>query len=120
MRQPHTGEIPAFTLGQRLKQARDYAKLSQTDLATQLGISRYTVANYENGATVPERAKIIAWALICGVDLEWLQGPPDQEGEFPTRRRGFRTPGRSAPRVAGALQGIAATAGLLLGHGGAA
>jgi transcriptional regulator with XRE-family HTH domain len=88
MRPPDTGEIPAFTLGQRLKQAReDFAHLSQQELATQLGISRYTISNHENDITVPDRGRLIAWATICGVDYAWLAG----EDADPRTQRGGST-----------------------------
>lgn len=67
------GVIPQWTLGDRLRKAREHAGLkSQADLATELGISRGSVANYEQGKSRPIRPILIAWALRTGVPLSWL------------------------------------------------
>lgn len=66
--------VPEWTLGDRLKKAREHAGLSQTELGREIGISLATAMRYETGKVVPPRGMVIAWALCTGIDLEWLLG----------------------------------------------
>lgn len=77
------GTVPSWTTGDRLRKAREFAGLSQEQLAEAMGISRRTVSTYEGdaGATV-KRPTLLAWAMLCGVDMDWLKsgeapGPSD-------------------------------------------
>ena len=70
------GDVPAWTLADRLRKARDHAKLSQQELAGAIGISRASVSGYEAGYREPPRPVLIVWAMVCHVDLEWLTGSP--------------------------------------------
>ena len=63
-----------FSIGDRLRRAREYAGLDQDELARAIGTSRNTIGNYETGAT--KRLKAIylkSWALATGVPLEWIE-----------------------------------------------
>jgi len=68
--------VPAWTLGDRLRKAREHAGLKQTEMAEEIGIGRSSIINYEKNAAIPPRSVLIAWALRCGVDYEWLSGEP--------------------------------------------
>jgi transcriptional regulator with XRE-family HTH domain len=70
-----TGEIPAWTLTDRLRKAREHRHLQQAQLAAITGISERSIQNYEAGRTAPRRPQLIAWALATGVPLEWLEEP---------------------------------------------
>jgi transcriptional regulator with XRE-family HTH domain len=61
---------PAF--GARVKEAREAADLTQTELARRLGMTRSSVANFEAGRQKPtvEKAVEVAVALRC--DPAWL------------------------------------------------
>ncbi len=84
--------IPPETTADRLRRARRYAGLEQTDLADLTGISRATISNYERGETAPLKPYLKLWADACGVDLDWLSGTG------PTRRgRNGRLPRRARP-----------------------
>lgn len=59
--------------GERLKQARDYAKLSQIELANRVGIKQPSLSYLENpnsNATGSEHT--VRFARICGVSVDWL------------------------------------------------
>ncbi len=72
MSAPQTGFIPQWTLGDRLRKARESAGLKQAELAGKIGISRASIVNYEAGRYVPSRPVLLSWALCCGVDWAWL------------------------------------------------
>ena len=72
----HPATVPTWTLGDRLRKAREHAGLKQTEMAEEIGIGRSSIINYEKNAAIPPRSVLIAWALRCGVDYEWLSGEP--------------------------------------------
>lgn len=66
---------PEFrSLEERLWWARETARLTQTQLAAQLGISKRTVQNYEAGVGHPNENRLVLWANACDVDADWLAG----------------------------------------------
>jgi transcriptional regulator with XRE-family HTH domain len=73
------GLEPQWTLGDRLRKAREVAGLSQTEMAEAIGIARNSVGRYEAGAYEPSRPVMIAWAFRTGVALDWLHGEGSQQ-----------------------------------------
>ncbi len=74
------GRVPEWTLGDRLRKAREEAGLSVQGMADALYRSRNTVGNYEADRSRPTAAIVKAWALRTGVPLAWLQGGPPAGG----------------------------------------
>jgi transcriptional regulator with XRE-family HTH domain len=68
----HQGQIPAWTLGWKLKRALDHAGLSAQEMAAELGVHVGTVSRWMNDRETPRRAYVMAWALRCGVSFGWL------------------------------------------------
>lgn len=66
------GAVPAFTIGDRLRKARESTGLEQGAFAELLGVSRGTVSNYERGLTNPKKVVLRAWASATRVPYEWL------------------------------------------------
>lgn len=66
--------VPSWTLGDRLRKAREHAGMEQGELAERIGISRGTVSNYElNRGTRPPKVVVLrAWANECNVPYEWI------------------------------------------------
>lgn len=65
-------------VGQRLKARRNELELTQDFVATELGITRQTMSNWENGRSYPDIERIIRLSEIYGLSLdELLKG--DQE-----------------------------------------
>lgn len=62
------------SLEERMWWARESARLTQTQLAAQLGISKRTVQNYEAGVGHPSEDRLTLWANACDVDFDWLAG----------------------------------------------
>ena len=67
-----SGEVPGWTISDRLRKAREMNGLNQAELAAELGISSTSVGNYESGRRTPRRPVLTVWALRCGVPLSWL------------------------------------------------
>lgn len=62
------------SLEERLWWTRESARITQTQLAAQLGISKRTVQNYEAGVGHPSEDRLTLWANACDVDADWLAG----------------------------------------------
>ncbi len=59
-------------IGDRLKQARNEQKLTQENLAEQLGVSRQTISNWENNRSYPDIINLIALSKIYAISLDDL------------------------------------------------
>lgn len=78
-----TTTIPRWTLSDRLHKARVHAGLTQAELAARLECADKTVWRIENADSHVKRSMIMAWAVACEVDANWLL--TGQEGEADTR-----------------------------------
>lgn len=81
------GVEPQWTLGDRLRKAREHAGLQQAELADEIGIARRSLITYESDRTAPKRPVLLAWAMRTGVDSRWLEtgcayAPPPLPGEI--------------------------------------
>lgn len=78
------GVVPEFSLGDRLRKARELTGLDGTEFAAEVGISRTSVYAAERGEKRPRELTLRAWALCSGVDLTWLKTgetpPPAGDG----------------------------------------
>lgn len=68
-----TGTIPEWTVGDRLRKAREMTGLDQRQFAMHTGLSRGTVNNYEGGKVEPRRPSLILWAMATGVPVTWIE-----------------------------------------------
>ena len=59
-------------IGENIQRFRKEAHLSQEELAEKLGVSRQTVAKWENGTTVPDIYSCMAMSDIFGISLDAL------------------------------------------------
>ena len=59
-------------LSQRIKLAREMAKLSQVELAEAVGISDKSVSAYEKGRAAPPLAKLQKLAAVTGQTLQYF------------------------------------------------
>jgi transcriptional regulator with XRE-family HTH domain len=74
--------------GPRLRETREAAGVSQTELGQRTGIAYQTIAKYERGVNEP------TWPIVCliadalGVPTDQLRDPPAAaQPEAPPRRR---------------------------------
>ena len=65
-------------LGQRIRQAREQAQMSQVELARRIGISANALCSIENGGTDPRISRVVAIARELQTGLDALVGiePP--------------------------------------------
>jgi ribosome-binding protein aMBF1 (putative translation factor) len=70
--------VPCFymntdsTLGQRIREARDGAGLSQRQLADKIGATVRSVSWWENGDRMPDLVFFAKIAEATGVSIDWL------------------------------------------------
>lgn len=71
---PERGDRPQFTIHDRLRKAREWAELEQSELAERIEVDRGSISNYETGKTQRLKSPVIKrWALACEVDLDWIR-----------------------------------------------
>lgn len=71
-REQKTGRVHAFTIGDRLRKAREAAGYDQRSFEAASGISRATISAYELGKSKPRRAYLSIWANVTSTSLGWL------------------------------------------------
>jgi len=59
-------------IGEKLKRARQDQKLTQENLAEQLGVSRQTISNWENNRSYPDIVSILKLSDIYSISLDEL------------------------------------------------
>lgn len=59
-------------IGNRLRECRIEAKLSQADVGAQLEVSNRTISSWENGARTPDAIALADMALLYGVASDYL------------------------------------------------
>lgn len=67
------GVIPEWTMGDRLRKARERASIGQVEFSQITGVARSSIVRYEGDVTAPRRHVLLVWAMATGVDMEWLE-----------------------------------------------
>lgn len=68
-----------LTLGEKILIFRRRKGFSRKQLADIIGVTVSTIANYENGVTVPDMDKVTKLSEILGISLDMLLLQPDAE-----------------------------------------
>lgn len=68
------GAVPTWTVGDRLRKAREMVGLDRQAFAVEVGSSRNTIAKYETGDKDVPRTLLLAWSMRTGVSMEWITG----------------------------------------------
>ena len=63
-----------LVFAQRLKQARKEMKITQVELAERIGMTQSSYTNYEQASCEPSMTKLLQFANIFNVSLDWLCG----------------------------------------------
>ena len=89
----------------RLAKSLRASGMKPGDMGRALGVHRNTIGNYLNGRTALDRRTLIAWAMVTGVTVEWLEtgktptGPEPDGGLDVQRARRDSNPQPSDPKV---------------------
>lgn len=67
-------DVVDVAIGARIRSRRVYLKMSQTELATRVGVSFQQVQKYERGANRVSGSKLVAIAAALGSSVGWLVG----------------------------------------------
>ena len=67
-------EKELFSLAEKVKLLREHIKLTQSDLARQMGLTRSSVNAWEMGLSVPSTQYIVELAKTFGVSTDYLLG----------------------------------------------
>lgn len=67
-------EIEEYDFGLRLKKLRKRKKLSQTELAKKIGVTKSTIYRYESNTLSPSLEKAIVLAKVLDTTLDYLAG----------------------------------------------
>lgn len=92
--QRHSGVVPEWTLGDRLRKARATTGLNTADFAKLIGMSQKSVNNAEGDKHEVRRIVLNAWVAATGVSPQWLEhgigsprpGPPAIDNRDDLRR----------------------------------
>lgn len=60
-------------MNKRIKEIREYSKLTQDEFGKKIGSARNTIANYENGNRKPSNSVILSICREFNVNEEWLR-----------------------------------------------
>jgi transcriptional regulator with XRE-family HTH domain len=73
MEAAHTALIPVWTLGDRLRKAREVAGMDAEIMAQHVGVTDRTIRNYETDTTPVKRSVILGYSMATGVPVEWIE-----------------------------------------------
>lgn len=79
------GRPPPLLLRYRIRIAREHAGLEQDELASEIGVSRNTISNAENGNVTPRLITLNMIALATKIPVSYFVDAPDYLP--PTTRR---------------------------------
>lgn len=68
----HLEEKSIIKIGERLKQARMSARLSQAELGDRLGVTQSAIAHYERDKNEPDFSTIMSICRVLKIDTSWL------------------------------------------------
>lgn len=74
--------------GERLRELREAAGLSQAELARRTGIAQQSIAVWEAGKSDPGWSKVMKLAEALGVDCRAFQDQPAKVKKSPKRKKG--------------------------------
>ena len=63
-----------YDFGLRLKELREGKRLSQTDVANRLDVTRSTISGYENNTITPSLEQLVKLALLYNASLDYMMG----------------------------------------------
>ena len=70
---PYEGFVPEFSMGDRLRKAREHTGMTTREFADHIGVSQKTINNAEADKHGVRKIVLNAWSLATGVSVEWLK-----------------------------------------------
>jgi len=67
-----------YDFGVRLKELREAKRLSQTDVAERLDVTRSTVSGYECNTITPSVEQLVKLAVLYNTSLDYMMGMEDR------------------------------------------
>lgn len=77
----------SLTIGEKILIFRRREGLSRAQVAEALGVSSQTVANYENGLTLPDVSSLNTLADILHITMDMLLFDPEEEAKICKARK---------------------------------
>ncbi len=68
----HDGGIHVWTVGDRLRAARERITYDRKKFASLINVSVDTIRSYERNKTEPKTNNLNAWVLATGMSREWI------------------------------------------------
>lgn len=103
-----------MNLSEKILRLRTARRMSQGDLAEQLGVSRQSVSKWETGQSIPDLDKIIKLADLFGVTTDYLVREQENETSGPAPSGPVAQIGMKKLRVSQVCGIVMALLGLLL------
>ena len=66
--------MAVYDFGMRLKELRESKRLSQTDVAARLDVSRDTISGYECNTITPSVEQLVKLAVLYNASLDYMLG----------------------------------------------
>lgn len=79
---PRADTLSGMTLGQRVRERRKAAGITQTALADRAGISQSTIVRTEKDETIPDGATLLALARELSTSVPWLLNGHEAESTY--------------------------------------
>ena len=73
--------IPTWTIGDRLRKARNTAGIGVADMAGRLGVNAKSITRWERAQDGAPRRTVLAYAHETNVPVEWLDGADADDPE---------------------------------------
>lgn len=82
---------------ERIRQARNYNKMTQESLGKRIGVSKATISQWESGTTEPNGKNLVSLAKALGVTIEWLLDGDEKNAEVNAPMANAKIIGNFAP-----------------------
>lgn len=79
-----------MTVGERIKEARLAANMTQADLAERLGVAYQNIGQWESGKRNPKSDTIFKIAEALGVSWVWINCPEVMQEDVEMARKGYK------------------------------
>ena len=66
--------MAVYDFGLRLKELRESKRLSQSDVANRLGVTRATISGYEYNTITPSVELLVKLAVLYNTSLDYMMG----------------------------------------------